>query len=95
MSHKTSDPSKGQRPTVSFNLDTGCCFNLLPIRIAQSHNLQIQKNENKTMTVRYIQGNQILGKSLTHVSLTGSKKIMSLEAIVTSGLSNDDFVIGL
>ena len=49
------------------------------------------------MTVRDIQGNHlsILGKTLTHVSLTGSKKIMSLEAIVTSGLSNDDFVIGL
>ena len=96
-SYKTFDPSKGQHPTVLFNLDTGCWFNLLPVKIAQTHNLKIQTIENKSLTVRDIQGNKlsILGRTLTHVKLTWSKKVMRLEAMVTSGPRNDEVVIGL
>ena len=94
---KTAYQFEDSHPTTSFNLDTGSFFNLIPLSVAHSHNLEVKKIENEAISVKDIQGNKlpINGISNILIVLTGSNEILSLDAIVTSGLSTNDVVIGL
>ena len=88
---------KGQTQTVLFNLDTGFSHSLIPIKVAETFHLKVEKIIDKSVIIRDIQGKRlhVLGKAYAEVTLTGTDKILKLDAYVTEGLKKDEVMIGL